>query len=74
MVNLIKSLNNHAVQGVVAVSDREQRERIKTHALGLKELKDKLKYWDYEEVIKVHEGLSFVYECINNLQLVSPSF
>lgn len=74
ILNLLKSLNNAAVQGVVAVSDREQMEKIKNHALDVKELKDKLKYWDYEEVLKVHESLEFVNASINNLGLVPQGF
>ena len=32
LINLFKALNNPAVQGVVAVSDREQLEKIKKHS------------------------------------------
>ena len=74
IVNLLKSLNNPAVQGVVAVSDRHQLETIKRHAQDVKELRDKLKYWDYEEVLRVHEGLAFVNESINRLGLVPRGF
>lgn len=74
ILNLLKSLNNAAVQGVVAVSDREQIEKIKKHALHVKELKDKLKYWDYGEVLKVHESLEFVNTSINTLGLVPQGF
>jgi hypothetical protein len=74
ILNLLKSLNNPAVQGVVAVSDREQLEEIKGEVKGVKELRDKLKYWDYEEVLRVHEGLEFVNACINNLGLVPQGF
>jgi hypothetical protein len=74
IVNLLKSLNNPAVQGVVAVSDREQLDRIKKYASGVKDLKDKLKCWDYEEIMKIHEGLAFVNNCINNLGLVPQGF
>jgi hypothetical protein len=49
---------------VVAVSDREQLETIKAEARDVKELRDKLKYWDYEEVLRVHEELEFVNACI----------
>jgi hypothetical protein len=73
-LNLLKSLNNSAVQGVVAVSDRNQLETIKRHAQDVKELRDKLKYWDYEEVLRVHEGLAFVNESINRLGLVPRGF
>ncbi|MFC1810984.1 hypothetical protein ACFLZH_05775 [Patescibacteria group bacterium] len=73
-INLIKSLNNPAVQGVVAVSDKDQIEKIKKHTDEVKDLKDKLKFWDYEEVLKVHESLEFVNASINNLDLVPESF
>ncbi len=74
IVNLLKSLNNPAVQGVVAVSDLEQLARIKSHAQDVKELRDKLKYWDYEEILRIHESLEFVNASINNLGLVPEGF
>ena len=74
MLNLLKSLNNQAVQGVVAVSDSQQLEKIKGHAFDVKELKDKLKYWDYEEILKVHEYLEYVNGSINKLGLVPEGF
>ncbi|MGD9818678.1 MAG: hypothetical protein AB7V04_08245 [Desulfomonilaceae bacterium] len=74
MMNLLKSLNNPAVQGIVAVSDQVQIEKIKKHAEGVKDLTEKLKYWDYEEVIKTHESLQFVNQNINKIGLVPESF
>lgn len=74
ILNLLKSLNNPAVQGVVAVSDKGQIEKIKKYAHDVKDLKDKLKYWDYEEVSRIHESLEFVYSKINDLKLVPESF
>ncbi len=74
IVNLLNSLNNLAVQGVVAVSDREQLEKIRSHALNIRELRDKLKYWDYEEILRIHEGLEFVNASINKLGLVPQGF
>jgi len=74
IVNLLKSLNNPAVQGVVAVSDRDQLERIKKHAKDVVGLRDKLKYWDYEQVLKTHESLEYVNNCINQLELVPQGF
>jgi len=74
MLNLLKSLNNPAVQGVVAVSDRLQLDKIRSHASDVKELKDKLKYWDYEEILKVHEYLEYVNTSINKLGLVPEGF
>jgi hypothetical protein len=74
ILNLLKSLNNPAVQGVVAVSDKDQLEKIKKYALDVKDLGDKLKYWDYEEILKVHESLEYVNASINNLGLVPQGF
>lgn len=74
IVNLLKSLNNPAVQGVVAVSDKSQLEKIKDHAEGVQGLRDKLKLWDYEEVLSVHENLEYVNESINKLDLVPGGF
>jgi hypothetical protein len=40
IVNLLKPLNNPAVQGVVAVSDSKQLEKVKDHAEGVIGLRD----------------------------------
>ena len=74
ILNLLKSLNNPAVQGVVAVSDEKQLERVQRHAQGVTGLKDKLKYWNYEEVLKIHEDLESVNASINKLGLVPQGF
>lgn len=74
IVNLLKSLNNPAVQGVVAVSNKKQLDKIKDHAEGVTGLRDKLKLWDYQEVLNVHENLEYVNESINKLDLVPSGF
>ncbi len=74
IVNLLKSLNNPAVQGVVAVSDKEQLEKIRKHSKDVKDLRDKLKIWDYEEILKIHESLEYVNVNINELGLVPQGF
>lgn len=74
ILNLLKSLNNPAVQGVVAVSDKIQLEKVKKHVRDVKELRDNLKYWNYEEVLKIHENLEYVSERINSLALVPEGF
>jgi len=74
ILNLLKSMNNPAVQGVVAVSDAAQLEKIKKHASGVAGLRENLKYWDYKEVLQVHEALEAVNESINSLGLVPQSF
>lgn len=74
IVNLLKAVNNPGVQGAVAVSDTAQIEKIKRHSSSVKGLNDKLKYWNYQEVVKVHEALQFVYEAISRLSLVPEGF
>jgi hypothetical protein len=74
IINLLKAKNNPAVQGVVAVSDKKQLEKIKKHAADVKGLSDFIKYWDYEEVLEVRESLEFVNASINKLKLVPEGF
>lgn len=74
LMNLLKALNNAAVQGVVAVSDAAQLEKIKRHAAGVAALKDKLRYWDYTVVLSTYESLAEVNESINALGLVPQGF
>ena len=74
ILNLLKSLNNPAVQGVVAVSDAGQLEKIKKHVANVGDLSKKLKYWDYTEVLQIHEALEAVNESINSLGLVPQGF
>lgn len=74
ILNLLKSLNNPAVQGVVAVSDAGQLQKIKAEAAGVAGLKDKLKYWNYTQVLEVHESLEAVNDAINSLGLVPQGF
>lgn len=74
IINLLKSLNNPAVQGVVAVSDAAQIEKIKKHSASVPGLSGKLKYWDYLEVLAIHDALALVNEKINSLGLVPQGF
>ena len=74
LMNLLRSLNNPAVQGIVAVTDTIQIETIRKHAAGIAGLSDRLKFWDYKEVLQVHEALESVNEAINSLGLVPQGF
>jgi len=74
ILNLLKAMNNPAVQGVVAVSDKKQLEKIRKHSGEVGSLDKKLKFWDYEEVNKIYNSLEFVNESINRLGLVPDSF
>lgn len=70
LMNLLKSRNNPAVQGIVAVTDTVQIETIRKHAKGVSDFKENLKFWDYREVLQVHEAL----ESINSLGLMPQGF
>lgn len=74
ILNLLKAKNNPAVQGVVAVSDQRQLEKIKRHASQVPGLADQLKFWGYKEVLQVRQSLEFASEAINNLKLVPDGF
>ena len=74
LMNLMKALSNPAVQGIVAVSDKKQIEKIKKEVEALDVLKNRLRYWDYEEVLKVNESLEYVNSSINKLRLVPEGF
>lgn len=72
ILNLLKAKNNPAVQGIVAISDEAQLEKIRKHAAPV--LGSALKLWDYREVWKIHESLEFVNQSINKLKLVPDGF
>lgn len=74
ILNLLKALNNPAVQGVVAVSDAGQLDKIQKHATHVGDLSKKLKFWDYRKVLEIHEALEMVNESINSLGLVPQGF
>jgi hypothetical protein len=74
ILNLLKALNNPAVQGIVAVSDADQLDKIQKHATPVVDLSKKLKYWDYKKVLEIHEALEMVNESINSLGLVPQGF
>lgn len=74
LVNLLQALNNPAVQGIVAVSDNTQLEKIKNKATTIKDLKDTLKYWDFKKVLEVHNRLEYVNSTVNELGLVPRGF
>ena len=73
ILNLMKAKNNKAVQGIVAVSDAEQIEKIRKEVESLDDIKKDIKCWDYTEVLEVHEALQKANESINKLGLVPMS-
>lgn len=73
ILNLIKAHSNKAVQGIVAVSDSIQLEKIKKEVKGTS-LDNHLKYLDYTEILKIHKSLQYATEKINTLGLVPDGF
>ena len=73
ILNLIKAHSNKAVQGIVAVSDSIQLEKIKKEVKGTS-LDKHLKYLDYTEILKIHESVQYATEKINTLGLVPDGF
>lgn len=73
ILNLMKAKNNKAVQGIVAVSDADQIEKIRKEVESLDDIKKDIKYWDYTEVLEVHEAMKKANESINKLGLVPVS-
>ena len=73
ILNLMKAKNNKAVQGIVAVSDAEQIEKIRKEVEALSDVNKDIKYWDYIDVLEVHEALQKANESINKLGLVPAS-
>lgn len=73
ILNLMKAKNNKAVQGIIAVTDQKQIEKIKKE-IAILSINNDVKFWDYEEVLKVHESLQFANESINNLGLIPLGF
>jgi len=74
ILNLLKARNNPAVQGIVAISDKIQIEKIRKHSSEVPGLRENIKFWDYEEVLEVHKSLEFVNTSINKLKLVPDGF
>lgn len=74
ILNLLRASNNPAVQGLVAVSDLIQIEKIRREVSQIHPLSLKLKYWDYTEVLQVHQQLAYSYSAINQLGLVPQGF
>ena len=74
LINLQKALQNPSVQGVVAVSDEKQLEKIKKEVATMGEnFRTKIKYWDYENVLQVCDNLESTSDALDRLGLVPKS-
>jgi hypothetical protein len=66
-------LSDHISQCAVFVS-QNSIEISAAAAAGVAGLKDKVNYWDYQQVLEVHEALEFISDAINALDLVPQGF
>ncbi|MFI3261131.1 MAG: hypothetical protein R3Y13_05425 [bacterium] len=73
LLNLQKANNNSAVQGIIAVSDEKQIDKIKKECIDLP-IESKLKLWNFQEVTEMYDCLKKSNEIINKLGLVPESF
>lgn len=55
------------------MSDAEQIEKIRKEVEALSDVNKDIKYWDYTDVLEVHEALLKANESINKLGLVPAS-
>lgn len=75
ILNLQKALNNPTVQKIIAISNKEQIEKISQEVKSLPEnFRKSLTFWEVSDVIKTHEKLSEVMQSINKLELVKSQF
>lgn len=66
IVSLMNASQDISVQAVVAVSDKQQIEKIRQHCRSIEDrFNGKIKYWDIEEVEKAYTDLSNSMEIIN---------
>lgn len=75
ILNLQKASRSPVVQKVIAVSNREQLDKIKREVEGLPEdFLKKLVLWDVEELERTYEHLSEVVNVIQKLGLITSEF
>jgi hypothetical protein len=69
ILNLMKAAQDPAVQKVVAVSSEGELEKIKREALTIKNLADKILFWDIREVVRANELVDDLMETMRRLGL-----
>ena len=70
LLNLLRSSNDPTVQKVVAVSTKENLEKIKREAVSIPGLAGKIVYWDVREVIEAANLLDRLNSIMRGLELV----
>ena len=67
IVSLMNASQDISVQAVIAVSDKEQLDKIKQHCKMFEDkFNGKLKYWNIDEVKQAYDELSTAMQIINN--------
>ena len=70
VLNLMKAKKYKAVQGIIAVTDEAQIEKIKKEIASLPQIRDEVKFWNYKDVIATHTSLTSAMESINGFAKV----
>ena len=74
IMNLLKASKYKNVQGIIAVSDSVQLEKIKKEAEEVfKDSTLKLQLWDQNEVLDVYDKLQYVNESVNKILHIDDS-
>ncbi len=74
IMNLLKASKYKNVQGIIAVSDSIQLEKIKKEADALfKDSNLKIQFWDQDDVLAVYDKLQFVNENVNKILHIEDS-
>lgn len=67
IVSLMNASQDISVQAVIAVSDKEQIEKIRQHCRRIEDkFNGKIKYWNIDEVKQAYDDLSTAMQIINN--------
>ena len=75
IMNLLKASKYKNVQGIIAVSDAEQLEKIRKESEAIfKDSTIKIQLWNQDDVLDVHEKLQSVNESVNKILHIDDSF
>ena len=73
-MNLLKASKYKNVQGIIAVSDSVQLEKIKKEAEEVfKDSTLKLQLWDQNEILDIYDKLQYVNESVNKILHIEDS-
>lgn len=74
VLNLIKALDNPSVQAVIAVAPTDQLDKIREEFPKNVSYANKLKIWEFADVLQVHDSLLQAFTSIEKLELIPKGF